>query len=232
MIERYTIATNQNQIEERFGIKFTSSIQNRFNARPTQLLPIITSSNPELVKHFYWGTEPNLSKNKRIASKLINAPIEQLTEKHFYKNALKSRRCLVLADGFYIWNSISKKGQIPYRVTLADKSPFAMAGLWETYENLEGVKVGTFSIITTVATADVSNLTNDMPLILDIEQGNKWLQSTNTIEASLEILNSRVSPDLISYAVSPLVNNLANDSENLLNPAPPADQFGNYSLFD
>jgi len=232
MIERYTIATSQARFEEGFSVQFLTSFKNRYNATPTQSLPIITSINPKIVKYFYWGTEPRSSMNKRIASKIINAPIEQLTEKHFYKNALKSRRCIILADGFYVWNSISKKRQIPYRITLADKSPFAMAGLWETYENLEGIKVGTFSIITTVATAGISKLTNDMPIILDVEQGDSWLQPTNTIEASLEVLNSRVSPDLISYAVSPMVNNLANDSENLLNPAPPADQFGNYSLFD
>jgi len=72
----------------------------------------------------------------------------------------------------------------------------------------------------------------DMPVMLDIEQGNSWLQATNTAEVNLEILGSQISQELISYAVSPLINNLANDSENLLNPAPSADQFGNYSLFD
>ncbi len=117
MIERYTIAASQNDLEESFDVQFFSPFKSRFNADPTQSLPIITSTNPQLVKQFYWGTEPNLSNNKRIASKLINAPIEQLTEKHFYKNALKSRRCLVIADGFYVWNSISKKRQIPYNLS-------------------------------------------------------------------------------------------------------------------
>lgn len=232
MIERYTITKDQEQIEQRFNAHFPSSYKERFNAAPTQLLPIITSANPTLIKYFYWGTEPNLSKNNIIASKLINAPIEQLTEKHMYKNALKGRRCIVLADGLYVWKSISKKGQAPYLITLADKEPFIMAGLYETYENIDGVKVGTFSIITQAADSNMAKLTGEMPIILTSTQGQKWLNTTNTLEKSLEVLTNALPSEMVSYPVSPLVNNLANDSIILLNPAPPADQFGNYSLFD
>ena len=231
MIERYTIASSQQQIEERFGVSFPDSFQPRFNAAPTQALPIITLGNA-IIKQFYWGTEPHLSKNKRIASKLINAPVNQLTEKHFYKNALKSRRCLVLADGFYVWKSISKKGQVPYRVALESKSLFAMAGLWETYENMEGARLGTFALITQPAPVSIQKITADIPVILDSSNEQTWLQSTLGIEECLALLNKSSPPNFTSYAVSPFVNNLANDGANLLSPAPPADQFGNYSLFD
>ncbi len=231
MIERYSLSQAQHSIEKRFKAQCEDSFDLRYNAAPTQVLPIITLANPNRIKLFNWGTEPS-SNNKKIASKLINAPLAQLTEKIFYKNALKSRRCLVIADGFYVWKSISKKGQIPYRITMADEELFTMAGIYETYENLEGFKIGTFSIITHPAPPSIANLTQDAPIIIPIEFEEQWLQNTGSLEQNLELLTSITLPELKSYVVSPLVNNLANDRKNLLNPAPPADQFGNYSLFD
>jgi len=231
MIERYTISQAQNSIEKRFNAQCEDSFAIRYNVAPTQVLPVITLANPNRIKLFNWGTELS-SNNKKIVSKLINAPLTQLTEKVFYKNALKSRRCLVIADGFYVWKSISKKGQIPYRITMADEQLFAMAGIYETYENLEGFKIGTFSIITQSVPPSITTLTQDAPIILPTELEKNWLQNTGSVEQSLELLTSITPPELKSYVVSPLVNNLANDSKNLLNPAPPADQFGNYSLFD
>ncbi|VAW26332.1 hypothetical protein MNBD_BACTEROID06-1751, partial [hydrothermal vent metagenome] len=209
-----------------------NSLKKRFNAAPTQPLPIITSTNTSVIKFYNWGAEPNSSKNKRITSKLINAPLKQLTEKIFYKNALNNRRCLVIADGFYVWKSIAKKRQIPYRITLQDERLFAMAGLWETYENIDGIKIGTFSIITQPATVNITNLTSDLPIILHADLESKWLQNTNSIDENFSILSQPSPLELKSYAVSPLLNNLANDSQNLILPAPPSDQFGNYSLFD
>ncbi len=232
MIERYTIATKQGEIEQRFGANFADTLQPRYNAAPTQSLPIITSANAKIIKNYYWGTEPSLSKSKRITSKLINAPIDQLNKKHFYKNAFKARRCLVLADGFYVWKSIGKKSRIPYRVELESKSLFAMAGLWETYENIAGVKMGTFTIITEPANVSLQKITDQMPVILQLSNEANWLQPTTELETCMRILEQPLASNFTSYAVAPFVNNLANDGHNLLTPAPPADQFGNYSLFD
>ena len=109
MCGRYTIIAKAEEIEKRFNVHVPESYQPRYNAAPTQILPVITNSSPDGLSFFHWGLIPKWAKDKSISSKLINARAETLTEKVSFKNALQQRRCLVLADGFYEWKRSSKK---------------------------------------------------------------------------------------------------------------------------
>ena len=232
MAHRYSISSSQDQLEQRFGADPTSRYKPRFNAAPTQLLPIITNISPQGLSFFYWGIDPQLSKNKTISQKLYNTEAETITQKASFRNAFRSRRCLVPADGYYAWKTISRKGKIPYRIHFKDDRLFSIAGLWEEYENPQGELSHSFTIITTPSNKLMGDIQERMPVIFGPEEEKVWLSFQTPEEELLKLLSPANLPDLHYYPVSPLVNSLNQDSPKVLTPTQPADQFGNYTLFD
>lgn len=232
MAGRYTITSTPEEIHKRYHVDVPENYRKRYNAAPTQLLPIISSNSPDRLSFFHWGLIPQIAKNKTIATKLINARSDSINDKISFKNSLKSRRCIVPVDGFYEWKSISKKSSIPYRISMQSGELFSLAGLWESFEDDKGNEVFTFTIITTEANADVAKIHDRMPVILAPEEEQIWLHLKTDENKILDMLTPYPDHNLRSYAVSIKVNDLANDSPDLIMPAPPADQFGNYSLFD
>lgn len=232
MCGRYTVVADANALKDRFEADVTENYNKRFNAAPAQLLPVITSATPAGFSFFYWGLVPNWSNNKSISHKLINARAETLLERVSFRSALQSRRCLVPADGFYEWKRINKKSKIPYRFILNEQEPFAFAGLWEEFENEEKEVVHTFTIITTEANSVVSPIHDRMPVILTRDSEKVWMNNDASEKEILEVLRP-LEPELMgSYTVSSRVNNVANDDPSLIEASAPADQFGNFSLFD
>ena len=230
MCGRYSITAKAEKLAQRFKVEVGDNYSPRFNAAPTQLLPIITGENPEGFSLFYWGLVPKWSNNKAISSKFFNARAEALLEKTGYKNSLLSRRCLVPADGFYEWKNISKKSKIPYRITLNDKEPFAFAGLWEEYENEENEMVHTFTIITTKANSAMEEINDRMPVILSPEAEVIWLNNESTLDELMNVLKPVTNIDF--HTVSSQVNSVQIDRPDLIKPAPAIDQYGNYTLFN
>lgn len=232
MCGRYTIIAKAEEIEKRFNVQVPESYKPRYNAAPSQILPVITNSNPEGLSFFHWGLIPQWAKDKSISSKLINARAETITEKVSFKSALQKRRCLVLADGFYEWKRSSKKSKIPYRIFLKDSILFAFAGLWEEFEDEDQNHIHTFTIITTQANSIVSKIHDRMPVILDPQSEKKWLNQSNTMEDYINLLKPFDDHKMDSHSVTSLVNSVENDNPKLILSAPPADQFGNLTLFD
>ncbi|MCB0495586.1 MAG: SOS response-associated peptidase [Cyclobacteriaceae bacterium] len=229
---RYTITAKSDDIKKRFNVEVPENYHAHFNAAPTQLLPVITSLQPAYLNFFYWGFIPNWSKNKALATKLFNARADSLQDKISFREALTTRRCIIPADGYYEWKSIGKKSKIPYRFTLNSGGLFSLAGLWESSENDNGEEIQTFTVITTDANSIVAQIHDRMPVILTQETEKIWLNPTSDLNALKSVLVPFKANLMTSYAVSSKVNNVANDGPDLIKPAPPADQFGNYSLFD
>lgn len=232
MCGRYTIIAKAEEIEKRFNVEVPESYSPRYNAAPTQILPVITNKSPEGVSFFHWGLIPEWAKDKSISSKLINARSESIAEKISFKNALKQRRCLVIADGFYEWKRSSKKSKIPYRILLDTKELFAFAGLWEEYEDKDQNLVHTFAIITTIANPAISKIHERMPVILEPKSEQAWLSSSISTAEQLTLLKPYDEQKMDFYTISPMVNSVRNDNPQLIIPTPPADQFGNLTLFD
>lgn len=231
MCGRYTLVKKAEEVAKRFKVDVGNVYKPRFNAAPTQLLPVITADSPEGLSWFYWGLIPAWSKDKSISTKLINARAETLSEKASFKTALQKRRCIIPADGFYEWKPVSKKGKVPYRITLLNEELFAFAGLWEEYEDDEGDNVHTFTIITTQANSTLQSIHERMPVILSREAESLWLDK-KTDPASLQNILQPYSRDATRfYTVSAKVNYATTDDPSLIVPAPAADQFGNYTLF-
>lgn len=231
MCRRYSISVTAAELAERFKIDVPEAYRSRYNAAPTQILPVITNDNPEGLSFFYWGVVPKWAKNKALSPKLYNTKAATLLEKASTSKALEKRRCLIPADGFFDWKNVSKKGVVPYRFTVKEPSLFAFAGLWEEYEDDEEGMVYTFSIITTQANALIQEMNLNMPAIVAQEDENKWLDDALSSDDWVNVLKPFPMERMSSFTVSSLLNNLENDRPELLKPAPAADQFGNYTLF-
>src|SRR5688572_12774165 len=113
MIDRYSLTASPEVIRERFSVEVPEFYQPKFNAAPTHLLPVVTSTAASGLSLFYWGTSPEWSKNKVPSEKMINVRGESLDEKPALKRALRKNRCLIPADGFYCWKKVGKKTSIP-----------------------------------------------------------------------------------------------------------------------
>lgn len=229
MIERYSLGVSARQIGDFFEVEPYGFDRPRFNAAPAQLLPIITVGSAGL-SHFYWGTMPQWARNKSLSEKVINVRAELISERPTLRKSLKKNRCLIPADGFYAWKKVGKKTTIPYRFQLPDRSLFGMAGFWEEFDDETGEIFHTFTLITQPANEAVASVSERMPFVLTKAEGKIWLSEPN--EETL--LQPAIRPNQVkmeNYTISPRINSPLVDEASLIQPAPPADQFGNLTLF-
>jgi putative SOS response-associated peptidase YedK len=230
VINRYTISAGSEALSERFSAEMSSHYKPRYNAAPSQLLPVLTSEQPEGFSWFYWGLSPDRSRNKAISERIINRRTEDLLKKPAYGKSLAGHRCLIPADGFYFWKQVGKKTQVPYRAVLPEKSIFGIAGLWEEFETEKGEINHTFSMITCPATSALTGIIDRVPMILN-EAGEKiWLKSPYESEAR-RLITESVNVSLDYYSVSPAIEQESKDLPSMLLHTAPADQFGNLTLF-
>ena len=143
-----------------------------------------------------------------------------------------TRRCLIPADGYYDWKRISKKGKVPYRFIFEDNAIRSLAGIWEEFEDENENVFHTFKIITTPANQTVKQTNSRMPLILTPDQEDLWLDKNTTEDDISALLMPYDADKMTYYSVSPKIEDVTLDHAMLLKPSAPADQFGNYSLFD
>lgn len=146
---------------------------------------------------------------------MINARAETVSERPAFRAALRLRRCLVLADGYYEWRR-EGRGRTPFRVTLTSGEPFAFAGLWETWRSPAGQFIPSCTIITTAANEILSTVHDRMPVILHREAEALWLDHDVQDAAILaSVLVPYPAEDVDTYQVSPLVNSTANNGPEL-----------------
>lgn len=232
MIDRYSIATSREQLEKRFGVEVPQHFKSRYNAAPTQLLPVITAVDRKGISTFYWGMHPSFAKQKTLSERIINQHAEHINEKPALKKMLVHHRCIIPADGFFGWKKVGKKTMVPYRFTLPDTALFSLAGVWAEFENEKGEEIHTFSIITLPANETVLAVQDRMPLILSADQEKRWLDMETPEHKLMELLKTYPKEELISYTVSSGIADSKNDFASLLRPAPSSDQHGNLTLFD
>lgn len=231
MINRYSITAAADQVATRFSVEQSSNYTPRYNASPSQLLPVITSSGRAGLSWFYWGRPPQFAHNKPLGEKSINLSIETLQERPVLKRTVLKNRCIIPADGWYAWKKIGKKTMVPHRFVLIDQNVFSFAGVWEEFEDDNGEKVHTFMIVTTQANEFVSPIAERMPVILDKKMEDVWLQNNATEKELLEVLIPYAASKISVYTVSPRINDPANEHPALILPTPSSDQYGNLTLF-
>lgn len=231
MGDRYTITIEAEALRERFNADVPDRYEPRYNAAPTQVLPVITQGSKG-ISFFYWGQIPGRSKNRAISPKLLFIEKETLTEKLSFREALLKNRCLIPADGYYDWKKISKKGKVPHRFIFENNAVVSFAGIWEEFEDDEENIVHTFRIITTPSNRLMASINDRMPAVLTRENEKAWLDIHTPEEKLIESLTTYPADKMGLYTVSPRISDLNNEGPSLVRPMAPADQFGNYSLFD
>ena len=211
MCGRYSLITAVEALRRLFSFVELPNLAPRYNIAPTQEVPVVRGDGG--ARHLAllrWGLIPPWAKDRAIGSRLINARAESVAAASAFRDAFKSRRCLVPADGFYEWSGEAKQRR-PWRITAASGEPFAFAGLWERWTDRAAKEtVESFTIVTTEANAVTKPIHNRMPVILDARDYDQWLTSPDT-DACQPLLRPCADNLLRAYPVDPIVNNHRND---------------------
>lgn len=222
MCGRFTLTINPADLQDAFSnYNFPVRFAPRFNIAPSQPILAIPNDNKLAADFFVWGLIPMWAKDPTIGSRLINARGETLAEKPSFRGSYRHKRCLILADGFYEWKSVGdKKTKTPYYIHMQDRQPFAMAGLWDSWESPDGSSLKTCTIITTTPNELMETIHDRMPVILHPRDYAKWLDAAPQTPENLQPLIKPFNADAMSaYPVSTLVNKPANDTPELVVPA-------------
>jgi putative SOS response-associated peptidase YedK len=228
MCGRYTLTLNPDQLAVRFGLEPSEALQSwepRYNISPTQRVAIVTDALPNKLTLAHWGLIPTWSQDNKIASQLINARSETVAEKPTFRNAFKKRRCLVLADGFYEWQSNADgttRGKTPIYIYLKDNPAFAMAGLWEMWKPKTAPDTEwrtTFTILTTQPNEMMAQVHNRMPVILPKARERDWLNPAGGEIELFDLMRPIPSELMTMHIVSPRVNTSRVDSPDLIERA-------------
>ena len=179
-----------------------------YNAFPGSVLPVITKEEDQLALHkFHWGLVPKWSEKMKDFKPLNNARLETIHEKVTFKGLIAARRCVVPADGYYEWRKDENDRKVPYYFTGTDLQTLYFAGLYQKNTNTE------FSIITTEAKGDVTEIHHRMPVILQEQDIDRYLDLKTD---ALTLLNVYPGVPLTFNEVSREVNNPANNTPELI----------------
>lgn len=203
-------------IEARFDVSVDGSLPPRYNVPPRSWLATVTDASPERLSRLEWGLVPPWSDAPEAGPRPINARREGLTESAPFREAYRSRRCLVVVDGYYEWQETSQ-GKRPFRFERRDREPFAMAGLWERWSD-DGTSLETVAVVTAEATDAVSDVHDRMPVILDREAEGRWLANAPDDPASDALLDPAYDEAFHHYPISARVNDPSNDDPSIIDP--------------
>ena len=192
------------------------AFERRYNIAPTQEVLTVVGGETRHAGFMRWGLIPFWAKNASIGSRMINARAEKVAEKSAFRDALRRRRCLVLADGFYEWQR-SGRAKRPMRVVMRSGEPFAFAGLWCVWTDPEGKRIPSCTIITTAANDLLRPIHDRMPVILPRDLEDLWLDAGVDDPGALgNVLAPYPGRAMEVYEVSPLVNSAANDGPEVI----------------
>ncbi|MBC8123110.1 MAG: SOS response-associated peptidase [Gemmatimonadaceae bacterium] len=217
MCGRFTLSQSPEAIAEAFALTAPIAVEPRYNIAPTQdVLTVRATAEGRSAIAVRWGLVPSWSKDPSIGARMINARSETVAEKPSFRSALRSRRCLVVADGFYEWQKAEGKKK-PYYICLEDSRVFAFAGLWER-SGEAGKEIETCTIITTAANELMMPIHERMPVILDAPNYEDWLDpDEQRAEAVLPLLRPYSPSSMVAFPVSTLVNSPSQDKPELVN---------------
>ena len=218
MCGRYTLSSPTDDIALLFDLPEMPQVMPRYNLAPTQEAAVVRVPAPGAPRQLVplrWGLIPYWAKEAAIGNRMINARAESVAEKPAYKWSFKKKRCLIPADGFYEWKKEGKSKQ-PYLIHRQDGKPFAFAGLWSTWVDREHggtTPIETFTILTTDANDLMRPLHDRMPVIVDPENFDLWLDPKMEDAEKLQpLLVPHASEGFEAYPVSRNVNSPAHDA--------------------
>jgi putative SOS response-associated peptidase YedK len=219
MCGRFVITSPPEALRRIFGYAEQPNFPPRFNIAPTQPIPVVIVENG--VRHFRlmrWGLLPAWVKDPRKFALLINARAETVREKPAFRNAIRRRRCLIPADGYYEWQ-VSERRKRPHFIHRRDGAPIGLAGLAETWIGPNGEELDTVAIVTAPASADLAALHHRVPVTIGADDFGRWLDcGDDTAETVMALLRGPDEGEFVWHEVSTRVNRVANDDAQLILP--------------
>jgi putative SOS response-associated peptidase YedK len=218
MCGRYVLAADASDYAEYFGVDriVTEELDPSYNVAPTDAVYTVAEWEGErLLGTMQWGLVPHWAKDRKKIQ--INARAESVATKPMFRDSLARKRCLIPADGFYEWEP-KDKGRTPHWVHRADGYPMAFAGIWSSWKDPEtGIWIRTCSIITTEARGVITAVHDRMPVSLDPEVWDAWLDRDLTDPDQAEALIRPIDPDLLmEHPVASRVNSVRNNDPTLV----------------
>jgi len=212
---------------QRLGVAQPSAFVSRYNIAPSTGIPAVRVSEKDRLPEvalLRWGLVPAWAKS--IAGPpLVNARAESVASKPTFRDAFRSRRCVIPASGFYEWETVGRTKK-PWLVQRTDQEPFGLAGLWDAATAPDDSIIESCAIITTEPNDVMRPIHNRMPVMLTPEQCAAWLDPTTTDAEKLATMLAPPPADSIrAVAVSRHVSNVRNDDPACLAPAE-ADELG------
>ena len=221
MCGRFALATDNETVAQQFELPMPEGMMlaPRYNIAPTQPVTAVrhNRNNQREITHFIWGLIPSWSKDPKMGSRMINARSESVSEKPSFRAAFKRRRCIIPATGFYEWRKLNG-GKQPMYIHPTDEDLFAFAGLWEVWHSPDGGELESCTILTTSPNELMEPIHNRMPVILEQEDYDLWLQPGEQPEQGLHLLRPFTSHKMAAYPVSTLVNSPRHDSQECVMP--------------
>jgi putative SOS response-associated peptidase YedK len=212
---RYRLSRRKQLVEEYFDTD--SGVEDwvpRYNIAPTQPVPVIRQNAKEPVRELSsmrWGLIPSWARDSSVAASMINARSETASTKPAFRDALKVRRCLIPADAFYEWQRTGKTKQ-PYCFEINEGALFAFAGIWDRWKDASGKVLETCSILTTTPNAVTSAIHDRMPVILDPDGYDLWLDpGMRDVGAATDLLKPYDARLMRCYPISTRINHVMND---------------------
>ena len=219
MCGRFVITSPPEALRLLFGYHEQPNFPPQYNVAPTQPVPVIIIENGS--RHFHlmrWGLWPAWVKDPRKFTLLINARAETVLEKPAFKNAIRRRRCLIPADGYYEWHT-SEGRKRPYFIHRRDGAPIGMAAIAETWMGPNGEEMDTVAIVTAPASTDLAVLHHRVPVTIKPGDFERWLDCRADDAAMvMELLGAPEEGEFAWHEVSTRVNHVANDDAQLVLP--------------
>jgi putative SOS response-associated peptidase YedK len=237
MCGRFVSTQNPDKIAAYFDAESdVDSLGENFNVAPTQdIYAVVTGPDGVTrVQAFHWGLIPSWAKDRKIASRMINARSETIASKPAYKGLFKAKRCIIPMDGFYEWKPgapdgpVSAKGRPlkqPMFISRLDGEPLAVAGLWTAWKDTEDPEhryLHSATIVTRAANETMQPIHDRMPVLIPKSRWAEWLDPSN--QASDELASLFTAPDDHSLGLVPVsreVNNVRNNGPELIVPVDP-----------
>jgi putative SOS response-associated peptidase YedK len=236
MCGRFTLRTSADVIAKLFegliceGLTFPK-LKPRYNICPTQPATCLRQTSSPVddtseqrtheIAGLRWGLIPFWAKDMKSGARMINARSETVATKPAFRSAFKSRRCLVIADGFYEWKKVGSQKQ-PHYISRRDDQPFCMAGLWESWTDSSSEEpsiVETCTVLTTEANATMQPLHDRMPVMLAPEQFEIWLDNQfHDAHVLQPLMVPQPEGELQTFPVDKMVGKPANDVPECIEP--------------
>jgi putative SOS response-associated peptidase YedK len=213
---------NAKEVYDRFGIQNTLDLKSRYNIRPGQLNPVVTSNDKPVISLMFWGLIPHFARDEHYKYKTINAKAETVAQLPTFREPFRHKRCIVPATGFYEPDKKHvAKPPFPWRYfQLKDQSIFGFAGLYDIWKDKDSDKqITSYTIITTTPNRLVDKYHERMPVILKKETEQTWL-NPDIIEPEhlLPLLKPYLDKEMEEWQVTGAARNPKNDYPELITP--------------